>query len=256
MPDASELFQLTGKVALVTGGGGGLGRAICRGFASAGASIAATDISADAACETARLIEGDGGQAIAERLDVTSKRDVDRVIEQVIDQWGAIDVLVNSAGRAIRGTALDYPESDWDTIIGVNLKGTFLCCQTVARHMAGRRSGKIINLASIGGFIAYPGSIAYLASKGGVIQLTRAFAVELAPYNVQVNAIAPSLFDTPMTAGTRSDPESQKYFMDRTPTGRKGLPEEVVGAAIFLAAESSSMVTGHTLAVDGGFLAA
>jgi NAD(P)-dependent dehydrogenase (short-subunit alcohol dehydrogenase family) len=122
--------------------------------------------------------------------------------------------------------------------------------------MATQRRGKIINIASIGGFIAYPGSIAYLASKGGVVQLTRGFAVELASYDVQVNAIAPSLFETPMVAGTRSDPASLKYFMDRTPAGRKGRPEEIVGAAIFLAADCSGMVTGHTLAVDGGFLSA
>jgi NAD(P)-dependent dehydrogenase (short-subunit alcohol dehydrogenase family) len=122
--------------------------------------------------------------------------------------------------------------------------------------MAERKAGKIINLASIGGFIAYPGSIAYLASKGGVVQLTKGFAVELAPFNVQVNAIAPSLFDTAMMAGSRSDSESQRYFMERTPIGRKGRPEEIVGAAIFLASPSASMVTGHTLAVDGGFLSA
>jgi NAD(P)-dependent dehydrogenase (short-subunit alcohol dehydrogenase family) len=122
--------------------------------------------------------------------------------------------------------------------------------------MVERRAGKIINLASIGGLIAYAGSIAYLASKGGVVQLTKGFAVELAPFNIQVNAIAPSLFETPMMAGSRADSESQRYFMDRTPLGRRGQPEEIVGAAVFLAANSSSMVTGHILAVDGGFLSA
>ena len=134
------------------------------------------------------------------------------------------------------GSALDYSEQDFDTILNVNLKGTFLCCQAVGRHMAERRSGKIINIASIGSMIAYAGSIAYLASKGGVAQLTRGFAVELAPFNVQVNAIAPSLFETPMMAASRADSESQRYFMDRTPMGRRGQPEEIVGAAIFLAA--------------------
>lgn len=256
MPGGSELFQLTGKTALVTGGGGGLGHAICRAFASAGARVAVTDVSLDRAGDAVNLIRNDGGEALAEALDVAHKADVERVVARVLQEWGKIDVLVNCAGRAIRGTALDYTEKDWDTIIGVNLKGTFLCCQAAGRHMAERRSGKIINIASIGGFIAYPGSIAYLASKGGVLQLTRGFAVELAPFNVQVNAIAPSLFDTPMVAGTRSDPESQRYFMERTPAGRMGRPEEIVGAAIFLAAECSSMVTGHTLAVDGGFLSA
>ncbi len=252
----SDLFQLTGKTALVTGGGSGLGRAISLGLSDAGARVVAADISLTNAEETASLVKGAGGEALAEQLDVTKKANVEQVLERAIEKWGAVDILVNCAGRAIRGTALEYSERDWDTIIDVNLKGTFLCCQVVGKHMAERRSGKIINLASIGGFIAYAGSIAYLASKGGVVQLTKGFAVELAPFNVQVNGIAPSLFETPMMAGSRSDSESQKYFMDRTPIGRKGQPEEIVGAAIFLAAGSSSMVTGHTLAVDGGFLSA
>ena len=253
---AFELFQLSDKKALVTGGGSGLGRAICRGFAEAGARVAVADISFESASETVTLLGLNTNRSFAQKLDVTEKKEVEGAVARVIEDWGTIDVLVNCAGRAIRGTALDYNETDWDTIIDVNLKGTFLCCQAAGRLMAPQRSGKIINVASIGGFIAYPGSIAYLASKGGVVQLTRGFAVELAPYNVQVNAIAPSLFDTPMVSGTRSDPESLKYFMDRTPAGRKGRPEEIVGAAIFLAADCSSMVTGHTLAVDGGFLSA
>jgi NAD(P)-dependent dehydrogenase (short-subunit alcohol dehydrogenase family) len=252
----SELFQLTGKTALVTGGGSGLGRAICCGFSDAGARVVAADISLVNAQHTASLVNEGGGEAQAEQLDVTQKAEVEAVVERTIQKWGTLDILVNSAGRAIRGTALDYPEQDWDTIINVNLKGTFLCCQVAGKHMANRKMGKIINLASIGGFIAYPGSIAYLASKGGVVQLTKGFAVELAPFNVQVNAIAPSLFETPMMAGSRADSESQRYFMDRTPMGRRGRAEEIVGAAIFLAAASSSMVTGHTLAVDGGFLSA
>ncbi len=249
-----DLFKLTGKTALVTGAGSGLGRAISCGLSDAGARIVASDISLVKAEETVGLVKQTGGEAQAEQLDVTQKADIERVVKRVIQKWGAVDILVNSAGRAIRGTALDYSERDWDTIIDVNLKGTFLCCQVVGSHMAERCSGKIINLASIGGLIAYAGSIAYLASKGGVVQLTKGFAVELAPFNVQVNAIAPSLFDTPMVAGTRSDSESHRYFMERTPLGRKGRPEEIVGAAIFLAAGSSNMVTGHTLAVDGGFL--
>lgn len=253
---ALHIFQLSGKTALVTGGGGGLGRAICQGFAEAGARVSVADVSLDRALETVTLLKQRTGGAFAAQVDVTNKAQVESTVARVIETWGKIDVLVNCAGRAIRGTALDYKEEDWNTIIDVNLKGTFFCCQAAGRHMASHLSGKIINIASIGGFIAYPGSIAYLASKGGVVQLTRGFAVELAPYNVQVNAIAPSLFDTPMVVGTRSDSESQTYFMDRTPARRKGRPEEIVGAAIFLATDSSSMVTGHTLAVDGGFLSA
>ena len=252
----SALFQLTGRTALITGGGSGLGRAISLGFAEAGARVAVADISIENAHETATIIAAQGGDAFAERLDVTQRSEVETLTSKLLQRWDSLDILVNSAGRAIRGTALDYKEEDWATIINVNLTGTFFCCQAAGRQMASQRRGKIINIASIGGFIAYPGSIAYLASKGGVVQLTRGFAVELAPYNVQVNAIAPSLFDTPMVASTRSDAESHKYFMDRTPAGRKGRPEEIVGAAIFLAADCSSMVTGHTLPVDGGYLSA
>lgn len=252
----SEAFQLAGRTALVTGGGSGLGRAIALGFAEAGARVAVADLSLQNAAETVDMITAQGGAAFAERLDVTQRAEVEEVANTVAQKAGSLDILVNSAGRAIRGTALDYKEEDWATIISVNLTGTFFCCQVAGRHMAAQRRGKIINIASIGGFIAYPGSIAYLASKGGVVQLTKGFAVELAPYNVQVNAIAPSLFETPMVASTRSDSESHKYFMDRTPAGRKGRPEEIAGAAIFLAADCSSMVTGHTLAVDGGYLAA
>ena len=252
----SALFQLTGRTALITGGGSGLGRAIAMAFAEAGARVAVADILLERAVETAATIESQGGEAYGERLDVTRRLEVETVTGRLMERWESLDILVNSAGRAIRGAALDYREEDWASIIDVNLTGTFFCCQAAGRHMAAQKHGKIINIASIGGLIAYPGSIAYLASKGGVVQLTKGFAVELAPYNVQVNAIAPSLFDTPMVAATRSDAESHKYFMDRTPAGRKGRPEEIAGAALFLATDASSMVTGHTLAVDGGYLSA
>jgi gluconate 5-dehydrogenase len=252
----TDLFRLDGKTALVTGGGSGLGQALCIGLAGAGCRVIVADVFLDKANETTGSIQQSGGEAHAIQMDVGNKKDIERTVSSLLAEHKKIDVLVNNAGRAIRGTALDYEEADWDTIININLKGVFLCSQIVGRHMAERRSGKIINIASIGGFIAYPGSIAYLASKGGVVQLTRGFAVELAQYNVQVNGVAPSLFETQLVAKARSDSESLKYFMDRTPAGRKGQPEEIVGAAIFLAADCSNMVTGHTIAVDGGFLSA
>jgi NAD(P)-dependent dehydrogenase (short-subunit alcohol dehydrogenase family) len=249
------MFSVRGKIALITGGGSGLGRAIALGYAREGMHVLVTDVNGQAAKETLAIIENEGGLGEAHPLDVTSRSEIESLVEKAVQTHGSIGVLVNSAGLAIRGKALEYTDSDWDKIIGVNLKGTFLCCQIVGRTMASRQAGKIINLASIGSFIAYPGSIAYLASKGGVIQLTKGFAVELAPSNVQVNAIAPSLFDTPMVKKTRSDDQSLRYFTDRTPVGRLGQPQEVVGAAIFLASDATSMITGHTLAVDGGFLA-
>lgn len=251
-----DLFRLDRRVALVTGGGSGLGQAIACGLAAAGAHVVVTDLLPDAALSTVEIIRQQGGAARAEKLDVRLRSEVEAVTDAILKSWGPIDVLVNSAGTAIKGTALEYTESDWDTIIGINLKGTFLTCQAAGRQMAGQKKGKIINLASIGAMIAYPYSVAYLASKGGVAQLTKAFAVELGQFNVQVNAIAPSLFDTPLIRKVRSDPASLSYFIGRTPLGRLGKPEEVVGAALFLASDASSMVTGHILAVDGGFLAA
>jgi NAD(P)-dependent dehydrogenase (short-subunit alcohol dehydrogenase family) len=249
------MFSVRGKIALITGGGSGLGRAIAVGYAREGMRVLVTDVNGQAAEETLAIIHNEGGLGEAHPLDVTSRSEIDVLVENAVLSHGAIDVLVNSAGLAIRGNALEYTDGDWDTILAVNLKGTFLCCQIVGRTMANKGAGKIINLASIGSFIAYPGSIAYLASKGGVMQLTKGFAVELARSNVQVNAIAPSLFDTPMVRNTRSDDQSLRYFTDRTPIGRLGQPHEVVGAAIFLASDATSMITGHTIAEDGGFLA-
>ncbi len=178
---ASDLFKLSDKTALVTGGGSGLGRAICHGFAEAGAHVAIADISFESASETLALLGKSASSSFAQELDVTDKKEVEDAVAKVIENWGTLDILVNCAGRAIRGTALDYKEQDWDTIIDVNLKGTFLCCQAAGRFMAARGSGKIINIASIGGFIAYPGSIAYLASKGGVIQRRAALRSSLRP---------------------------------------------------------------------------
>lgn len=252
----NEQFQLKGRSALVVGGGSGLGEAIAGGLAAAGARVAVADISIESAERVAQNVLQQGGEARSEKLDVTSRAEVERVVSGVVEAWGAVDILVNSAGIAIKETALDYPEAAWDKIIATNLKGTFLTCQAAGRQMAERKRGKIINIASIGAMIAYPGSIAYLASKGGVAQLTKGFAVELAPFNVQVNAIAPSLFNTPMVHKTRSDSGSQSYFVSRTPAGRLGEPPEIIGSAVFLASDASNMVTGHILAVDGGYLSA
>jgi NAD(P)-dependent dehydrogenase (short-subunit alcohol dehydrogenase family) len=249
------MFELNGRVALVTGAGTGLGQAIACGLAEAGARVVITARTSEKAKDTAEKVQQRGHEAVVFQLDVTRRSDIERVFQQVATQWGSLDILVNSAGIAKKGTALEYLESDWDQIIDTNLKGTFLCSQIAARLMVEQKRGKIINIASIGSLIAYPGSIAYLASKGGVAQLTKGFAVELAPFNIQVNAIAPSLFDTPMVTKSRPDPKAREYFMTRTPIGRLGQPEEVVGATIFLASDASTMVTGHILAVDGGFLA-
>src|SRR5262245_33076480 len=167
------MFELNGRVALVTGAGTGLGQAIACGLAEAGARVAITARTPEKAKDTAGKVQQRGGEASVFQLDVTRRSDIERVFQQVATQWGSLDILVNSAGIAKKGTALEYLETDWDQIIDTNLKGTFLCCQIAARLMVEQKRGKIINIASIGSLIAYPGSIAYLASKGGVAQLTK-----------------------------------------------------------------------------------
>lgn len=254
MSDLTTAFRLDNRVAMITGGGSGIGKGIAESMAAVGARVAIADTNIEAAAATVKELGLQGREAIAIDMDVTDSAQVQRGVDELIATWGQIDALVNSAGIAIKNTALDYLEDDWDRIIAVNLKGTFLPMQIVARHMVERGRGKVINLASIGSFVAYPGSMAYLASKGGVAQLTKSFALELADLNVQVNAIAPTLCNTPMTKSVRSD--TSDYFIDRTPVGRMAEPEEVGAAAVYLASDASNMVTGHILAVDGGFLIA
>jgi NAD(P)-dependent dehydrogenase (short-subunit alcohol dehydrogenase family) len=253
-----ELFSLEGRVAAVTGGGSGLGAAIAAGFAQAGAAVAVLDISEESAASTAEAIEADGGTAIPLVVDVTDKAAVDAAADRVVEVLGSADVLVNSAGTAFRSPAEDFPEEEFDRVVGLNLKGTYLPCQAFGRKMLAAGKGSIINLASIGGFIAYPHASAYLSSKGGIVQLTRGLALEWGDRGVRVNAIAPTLFRTPLTerVGKVSSVTSD-FIMARLPReGRLGHPAEVVGAAIFLASDASLLVTGHTLPVDDGYLIA
>jgi NAD(P)-dependent dehydrogenase (short-subunit alcohol dehydrogenase family) len=253
-----ELFSLEGRVAAVTGGGSGLGAAIAAGFAQAGAAVAVLDISEEAAAATVEAIGADGGTAAPIVVDVTSKGAVDAAADHVVELLGSADVLVNSAGTAFRSPAEDFPEEEFDRVVGLNLKGTYLPCQAFGRKMLAAGKGSIINLASIGGFIAYPHASAYLSSKGGIVQLTRGLALEWGDRGVRVNAIAPTLFRTPLTerVGKVSSVTSD-FIMARLPReGRLGQPPEVVGAAIFLASDASLLVTGHTLPVDDGYLIA
>lgn len=247
----NQLFDLTGRVALITGAASGLGAAMASGLAGIGATVHLADV--DPA-----VMEGDLG-FVAERhhLDVTDARAVQDVIDDVAMREGHLDVLVNSAGIAERHAAEEFPEDAWDRIIAVNLKGSFLTCQAAGRHMLAAGRGSIINIASIGASIGYPLTTAYLQSKGGVAQLTRSLAVEWADRGIRVNAIAPGLFDTPIVArANRSTDATSRHILERTPMGRVGRPEELIGPAVFLASDASSMVTGHILQVDGGYLAA
>ena len=248
-------LALAGQTVVVTGGGGGLGSAMARGIAEAGAAVAVVDVDADRAETVARAVVAAGGRAVAERLDVTDADAVERVMDAVSTRFGPIDGLVNAAGITRRGPAADFPQADWERVLAVNLTGTFLCCQAAGRRMLARGAGAIVNVASIAGHIGLPGTIAYIAAKGGVVMLTRGLAVEWASRGVRVNALSPSWFSTDMGNLIDREPEYRDRVLRRVPLGRMGRPEELVGATVFLLSDAASMVTGHVLAVDGGVLA-
>jgi NAD(P)-dependent dehydrogenase (short-subunit alcohol dehydrogenase family) len=248
-------FDLGGRAVLVVGGAGGLGRAMARGVAAAGAAVAVADLDAGAADAVAMEIAGDGAKTLGVRVDVTDAASVTAMVERVGEALGPIEGLVNAAGITRRAAAAEFPLDDWQRILAVNLTGTFLCCQAVGRGMLARQRGRIVNIASIAARIGLPGTLAYSASKGGVVMVTRQLAVEWAPYNVQVNAIAPSWFSTAMGHLIDREPEYRDRVLRRVPLGRMGQPEELVGAVVFLLSDAASMVTGHVLAVDGGVLA-
>lgn len=254
MAGVPALFSLEGRVAIVTGAASGLGRAIASGLAEADAFVVLGDLQGTALEEIADEIGAERGLAV--EVDVTSRADVERLVETALTRRGRIDALVNSAGIGGRGAAVDYPLELWERVLATNLSGTFNCCQLAGRHMLESGSGSIVNIASIGGLVGYAGSLGYQASKGGVVQLTRTLAVEWAARGVRVNAIAPCTFETPVVARQRSaEPDLYPAMLARIPMGRFGVPEEIVGPALFLVSDASAMVTGHVLTVDGGYTA-
>jgi len=249
-------FTLEGRTALITGAAGGLGAAIARGLARAGVRVALADLEEDRLFALREEIVGWGCPVLAQPTDVTASAAVAGAVAAVVQTWGRLDILVNCAGITVRQPATDFSEAEWDRIIAVNLKGTWLCCQAAGRVMIEQGSGRIINMASIGGLVGLPMSVAYCASKGGVIQITRTLAVEWAPYGVTVNAIAPCTFETPMVQKVLEAEAAYKdRVISRIPLGRMGRPEEVVGTVLYLAGPASAMMTGHVIALDGGYTA-
>ncbi|HET7876553.1 MAG TPA: glucose 1-dehydrogenase [Methylomirabilota bacterium] len=248
------LFDLSGRVCLVTGGGTGIGRTIAETLAAAGGVVAVADIDLPAAERVADTL---GGKALAVKVDVASAEDVGAMVGRIEDVYGRIDILVNNAGINIVKPSLDLSTEDWDAVIRVNLTGVFLCSQAVARVMRRMGGGCVINLASIYGQVGvtlHPAA-AYAASKGGVVNLTRALAVEWAPHGIRVNAIAPGYVRTGLTAARLDDEDYRQRALERIPLGRLLTPGDLAGAALFLASDASAAVTGHILNVDGGWLA-
>ncbi len=250
---------LSGKVAIVTGGASGIGRAIAHAFADEDAKVVIADVEEDAGELVAKEIADRGGEAIFRYCDVGERLDVRNLVCAAGDAFEKIDILVNNAGIVAGGDFLTLEEEAFDRVIRTNLKGHFLVGQAVAQRMVaqideGHAPGTIINMSSINAVVAIPTQVAYAASKGGVKQLTEAMALALAPYGIRVNAIGPGTIQTPMAGNVNENPGANKMLMSRTPLGRIGQPEEIASVAVFLASGAASYMTGQTVYVDGGRL--
>jgi NAD(P)-dependent dehydrogenase (short-subunit alcohol dehydrogenase family) len=250
----TELFSLEGKVAVVTGGTSGIGRALSLGLADAGADVVATARRQQQVDETAAEIEKRGRKSLRVASDVGDRTSLEKLRDAVLAGFGRVNILVNCAGIIKRTPTLDLAEEEWTNIINTNLTGTLRACQVFGRTMLERSYGRIINIASLNSFVALSEVAAYAASKAGVASLTRSLAVEWSKRGVTVNAVAPGVFRTDLNAQLLdSTPRGQELLM-RTPMGRFGKTEELVGAVVYLASDSASFVTGQILVVDGGFL--
>jgi 2-dehydro-3-deoxy-D-gluconate 5-dehydrogenase len=248
-----NLFDLTGKVAMVTGAGTGLGQGFALGFAGAGADVVLVDRIEQN--ETRDRVQALGRRAFPIVADLSQMASIRQVVETALKEFGHIDILMNNAGVIRRTPAVDFSEQDWDDVMAINAKTVFFLSQAVARDMMKRKAGKIINIASL---LSFSGGItvpSYAASKGAVAQVTKALANEWAQYGLNINAIAPGYMVTNNTANLRKDPVRTKAIDERIPAGRWGMPEDLQGAAVFLASKASDYVNGHVLVVDGGWMA-
>jgi len=246
-------FGLKNKIAIVTGGNKGIGKGTALCLANAGSDVVIAGRTQSELEQVASEVEKMGRKSLPIVMDVTRKQSVDSMVHQALMKFGRIDVLVNSAGVSEVLPPEEYPEEVWDKIIDTNLKGVFLCCQSVGKAMIKQKSGVIINISSQAGSVALPNHAAYCASKGGVNLLTKVLALDWAQYNIRVNAVGPTVINTPMADQIFGDPEVRAETMKKIPIGHFGDVEDVAGAVIFLASDASKMITGHILLVDGGW---
>lgn len=248
-----ELFSLRDKVALVTGAGKGLGKSMALALSESGAHVAVVSRTQSDIEATAQEIQENGVKSVSVVADVTKEDDVARMVEKVLNELKTIDILVNNVGTYVFGHCLESSLEDWHKMLEINLTSTYLCSKVVGKHMVERQRGKIINLSSALGVFGAGGSTAYCASKGAVIQLTRALAIEWAKYNITVNSIAPYSMETEMTKTMLGDEKVKKAIISKIPLKRIGKPSDLSGAVVFLASKASDYITGQIIFVDGGF---
>ena len=251
-------MELKNKVAIITGARRGMGRSHALILARAGAKVVVSDISLEDCQKVVKEIEKGKGQALAVKCDVTKKKEVEEMVRKTVEKFGKVDILVNNAGITQFVPFLEMTEEEWDRTLDINLKGYFLCAQAVTKEMVKQKSGVIINISSVAmgqQGIGLPTIAHYCASKGGIVGMTEALAVELAPFNIRVNAISPGMIETPMIDPLKQDPKTMEAMLARVPMHRVGKPEEVSNLVLFLASNESSYMTGSTVVIDGGWLA-
>jgi len=255
MHEPISLFDLTGRTALITGSSQGLGLALARGLGQAGAAVVLNGRDRKKLSAAAEALKGQGLRVTTSAFDVTDARAIERAIAQIEKDFAPIDILVNNAGIHRRALVADMTEAQWREVIETNLTSAFLVTRQVGPRMIARRVGKIINVCSLMSEVSRPSLANYAAAKGGLKMLTRTLATEWAKYNIQSNGIGPGYFETELTRPLMENPEFNRWICDRTPAGRWGRPEELVGAAVFLASRASDFVNGQIIYVDGGLLA-